>query len=633
MSLSTNRTTFTFNHAGQVDEYGASVGNYATVQENFDSRAEENLTDINNIKTTLVSETADDSGAHNVKSAGIAGLLSGAAASIYAMLSALKGYIDTAAANFQLGTLLDGSVTDVKLSDTAGQIKETVTTHLADYVLIDTDVVADINAKLLDAATNKKWVRFIKGIYEVTGSVEFPDNSIVFGRFAEIKRKAGSGVFDTVKNLDAVNGNLNIKITNLIVDGNKDADSLVATNEADRFSGISFTKVSGDSFIERCTVKGTVNAELHGAIWLKECINVSVGKNVVTDNDGSGIVLFDNVNCKINHNIGYLNDGSAITGGGNVDCEYSGNRTYSNGAGGTYTGLNASGTRSRVLGNVSYSNTGSGITVGEALYASDDSEVTGNQCYSNTLDGLTVQNSARVRVGLNLFKGNSRNGAKFTLGAEDCTIQGNTIIDNAVTATPGLYLDTGSRHSIIGNKVNGNGTSGIALGSTATDCIIEGNECIGNGVHTSGNSAGILANTVTGCIIKGNKCYDALGASGTQESGIWMAGGSNNIVEGNILTGNKTYAIRETVSPAYVRRANKIGTDPLNGTFTAAINTATTINNNNASAGSRIKVWATNAAAVAKGVPFVSSLVAGVSFTITLPSTAAGTETYAYEIE
>jgi hypothetical protein len=134
MSLSTNRTTFTFNHAGQVDEYGASVGNYATVQENFDSRAEENLTDINNIKTTLVSETADDSGAHNVKSAGIAGLLSGAAASIYAMLSALKGYIDTAAANFQLGTLLDGSVTDVKLSDTAGQIKDTVSTHLAETV-------------------------------------------------------------------------------------------------------------------------------------------------------------------------------------------------------------------------------------------------------------------------------------------------------------------------------------------------------------------------------------------------------------------------------------------------------------------------------------------------------------------
>jgi hypothetical protein len=152
MSLSENRATFTFNHTGQVDEYGASVGNYATVQENFDSRAEENLADINNIKTTLISETVDDSGAHNVKSAGIAGLLSGAAASIYAILSALKSYIDTIAANFQLGTLLDGSVTDVKLSDTAGQIKETVTTHLAETTTTETQPHG-LSKNKLDATT------------------------------------------------------------------------------------------------------------------------------------------------------------------------------------------------------------------------------------------------------------------------------------------------------------------------------------------------------------------------------------------------------------------------------------------------------------------------------------------------
>jgi hypothetical protein len=125
MSLNENRTTFTFNHADQVDEYGASVGNFDTVQTNFDSRAEQNLTDINNIKTTLASETVDDSGAHNVKSAGIAGILSGAAASIHAMLSALKSYVDTA----QMGQIPDGSLTDTKLSNTAGQIKDTVATH------------------------------------------------------------------------------------------------------------------------------------------------------------------------------------------------------------------------------------------------------------------------------------------------------------------------------------------------------------------------------------------------------------------------------------------------------------------------------------------------------------------------
>jgi hypothetical protein len=142
MPLSENRTSFTFNHADQVDEYGASVGNFDIVQTNFDSRAEQNLADINNIKTTLTSETVDDSGAHNIKSAGIAGILSGAAATVYAMLSALKSYIDTVAANFQLGALLDrsvtyikialGTITDAELSDVAGQIKDRLTTHEAD---------------------------------------------------------------------------------------------------------------------------------------------------------------------------------------------------------------------------------------------------------------------------------------------------------------------------------------------------------------------------------------------------------------------------------------------------------------------------------------------------------------------
>jgi hypothetical protein len=60
MPLSVNRETFTFNHTGQVDEYGASVGDIATVQGNFDSRAEQNLTDINNIKDYIIGELVPD---------------------------------------------------------------------------------------------------------------------------------------------------------------------------------------------------------------------------------------------------------------------------------------------------------------------------------------------------------------------------------------------------------------------------------------------------------------------------------------------------------------------------------------------------------------------------------------------
>lgn len=183
MPLSTNRTTFTFNNVGQPDELGASVGDYTIVQADMDSRAVENLTDINNIKSTLISETIGDSGAHNIKSAGIAGLLSGVASTVYAMLSALKSYIDTASANFQAGIVLDGSIEDVKLSNAAGQIKDTVNTHLSEnrsylvnvkyppmgYTAAKGDGITDdtlaINAIVQYTKTNK------------CGGIYFPDSS------------------------------------------------------------------------------------------------------------------------------------------------------------------------------------------------------------------------------------------------------------------------------------------------------------------------------------------------------------------------------------------------------------------------------------------------------------------------
>ncbi len=58
MALSANRTTFEFNHIDQVDEYGVSIGDYTVVQANLDSRAKENLTDINNVKDTLRNDYA-----------------------------------------------------------------------------------------------------------------------------------------------------------------------------------------------------------------------------------------------------------------------------------------------------------------------------------------------------------------------------------------------------------------------------------------------------------------------------------------------------------------------------------------------------------------------------------------------
>jgi len=76
MALNTNRTNtdFTFRHTGQTDKLGQSLGgNISTVQSLLDSRAEDNLVDINNIKSTLKSVTIGDSGAKNVSVSPIVG--------------------------------------------------------------------------------------------------------------------------------------------------------------------------------------------------------------------------------------------------------------------------------------------------------------------------------------------------------------------------------------------------------------------------------------------------------------------------------------------------------------------------------------------------------------------------------
>ena len=108
MSLDPNRTTFTFNHADQVDEYGQAAGDYTVVQETFDSRAEENLEDINNIKTTLKSVTPADSGADAV---GTSPILGASGATVRAVLQSLADAISGAI----LGQIPDNSLTNIKL--------------------------------------------------------------------------------------------------------------------------------------------------------------------------------------------------------------------------------------------------------------------------------------------------------------------------------------------------------------------------------------------------------------------------------------------------------------------------------------------------------------------------------------
>jgi len=84
---------------------------------------------------------------------------------------------------------------------------------------------------------------------------------------------------------------------------------------------------------------------------------------------------------------------------------------------------------------------------------------------------------------------------------------------------------------------------------------------------------------------------------------------------------------------------NKFGTNPLNGTFTAANNTLTTVTNNNASSFSKVRIMPTNAAAAtlmgsAKSL-YYDGYTTATSFKLRTAdgNAATGTETFNYVIE
>lgn len=165
---------FTFNHSDQQDRLYDAMSS-AEVKQRFDSRAEELRAKFNALIDKLQSIVDGDSGADNVKATSIEGLTGD---NVQTLLESLKTLvdkksnsldvfskielqsvtdgnsgadkvratpIDTSPDNIQgilewlksqidstvLGQIPDGSITDAKLSNLAGQIKEVLMSHLA----------------------------------------------------------------------------------------------------------------------------------------------------------------------------------------------------------------------------------------------------------------------------------------------------------------------------------------------------------------------------------------------------------------------------------------------------------------------------------------------------------------------
>ncbi len=142
-----------------------------------------------------------------------------------------------------------------------------------------------------------------------------------------------------------------------------------------------------------------------------------------------------------------------------------------------------------------------------------------------------------------------------------------------------IYVQDVTGVLIRGNQLAGSLENGMYL-TNMTRSIISDNEVKNSSRESSGAWSGIVLDSIggTACAnntVRGNVCWDSAGGAGTQKTGITVidvavAGTADNLIVGNMLTGNKTAAAEQTVGLKNVWRDNL-------GTLTWTVASAGTI--------------------------------------------------------
>lgn len=227
------------------------------------------------------------------------------------------------------------------------------------------------------------------------------------------------------------------------------------------------------------------------------------------------------------------------------------------------TGIVASSVGGRVVGNHSHTNDGSGIIFpGANGYSAKNLTVTGNYCINNLFHGMQsdvlYSTDADCISGINISGNVCSNNARGTgtgiymLNTRNCTIQGNTCLDNVsagiaaddnnlgLTISGNICADTrsgtsrtqqigirmnvtnynSSGYSVNGNTLRNNKNTGLqsictASGKTITGVAISGNNIVSNanyGIFVSEVTAGDMSGVViAGNTVKGHATFDLRG--------------------------------------------------------------------------------------------------------------------------
>jgi len=162
MALNDHRIVNYSNPVSSLPDHPSAEGiTAAQLKAVFDSNANNEIkTSVNGIINNLLSKTINDSGADNIGSTVIPGVNG---ENVRAQLVALKNLIDTVV----LGQIPDGTITDAKLSNAPGQVKEQINNfapHLSEVASETITATRDIS---------------LTGVQKITGFSKKPKTMIV----------------------------------------------------------------------------------------------------------------------------------------------------------------------------------------------------------------------------------------------------------------------------------------------------------------------------------------------------------------------------------------------------------------------------------------------------------------------
>ena len=304
------------------------------------------------------------------------------------------------------------------------------------------------------------------GTYSINSTTTIPSNVWIEGAGASstilyVENNSNCSVF---ANSDQTNGNTNIKISNLKIDGNK-------SNNTSGY-GIYFKYVD-NSQIENCFIYNTKWVGIY--FYLSE--NNIVSHNIVDGSDDYGIQFYGGSHNIITDNLVQNNVYTGIYSYSDYTT-IANNVVRNNSTGGGDGGILSQGKYSTIANNVSENNGKVGIS-----FRNDYSTLSGNVCEGNDWQGIDAYLTDYSIIIGNKLHDNGGTGSYSGLRVLAST--NNFIIGNAITDTAGTGYAIKITSDSTGNYLSNNyysGTGASSISDSATTTIyasqLSGNDLI-----------------------------------------------------------------------------------------------------------------------------------------------------------